>query len=114
MTRAFNLGCGAADSGPVWVAGRPEGKAPLVRDGWSADRNRRGGFVFQNALALAAMSFGFGVALSFLKNSLERPGGVYPYDISVETCQFKINQGIGRRNHPGPARAISRPFFRGR
>jgi len=47
-------------------------------------------FVFKMPLALAAMSFGYGVAFGLLKIAWIVLAAVYLYDISVETGQFEI------------------------
>src|SRR5207245_5803782 len=46
--------------------------------------------VFKMPLALAAMSFGYGVAFGILKIAWIVLAAVYLYDISVETGQFEI------------------------
>jgi len=46
--------------------------------------------VFKMPLALAAMSFGYGVAFGLLKIAWIVLAAVYLYDISVETGQFEI------------------------
>src|SRR6267378_1944718 len=65
----------------------------------STTRSVAGGF----AAGIGGNEFGYGVAFDLLKTAWIVLAAVYLYDISVETGQFVNDEGIGRRNHPGPA-----------
>src|SRR6201988_1248547 len=64
---------------PHWCAISRAGTAVLVAI-----------IVFRMPLALAVMSFGYGVAFGLLKIAWIVLAAVYLYDISVETGQFEI------------------------